>query len=894
MENTDNENIIQFSPNTPQPTVNDSVEEIIVLDPDHPLLERFQKSLQAHIKSQLERVSTELWENQEELKRKKVGRENIALDLYRLQQELARKQVEIEKVHVEMNELNETECNAQELLGRLKISFKEKLKLEKSELDNVNTLQTQVESNDMKVFYLDLATTDLRSDIKIMRRATDKVTNDVDEVEIKKRNQDLYIDRIVKQINLLNEKNAVLETQIKAQQDLILENATFLTEANIEMETLNIDKKQVYQQWNNSLLGMKRRDNTLSLIVLSLNESRKVEKSYETEINYFTTAIKGEQNTNEKLTSILHNIECVEEKTKKNIEQCKTKFNVAVSDYSVYNNLLDKTETNLSQCAAEIKEKEKVLESLRKKIEIISNDKIKIEDDIHETLQNQFTTNKSYQYTTIQISKNNKLRREIEKRIAIVDNEIAKIDLNISEYESAQNQLNAKFEEYEKDLKKKTAILEKGVNKITQNNTLIERKQSNVDIYNKKLESLISKSDGCEIGPLEIEIHSLQKSIDEEDDEIDSLEQNWLRNQVELVLLYEHKQEISVKNENLRKQLIILERHKQRIENNIEAALKKGEKFLRTSRETRHKINSLNDGLSKNSSICNTLERGNILIESDFVAELRQEEKVSFEMQTKLSNLREMKESIVEYIVEAERQIMLWEKKTRLMKETRDTIDSDVGKGELHAMKADIHRMQVKLSSLSRKQEEFCKQLEKSVSRRDAIANRGAIQVAKLGNANYANPHSPQTVTFAQHNHKLTLTKRKIKEIITKISQSDYDMEECTKNENTVIEKLEDLESKLNNLNSNLCNVDNDVYNYTKQVNYKFSMLLLRQQSVKWYQRVISKNYKLIFANKDIVNQKNSNLTSLFAKITTLLNLSMEIGSSAYHDVKLIIDCIKI
>ena len=43
------------------------------------------------------------------------------------------------------------------------------------------------------------------------------------------------------------------------------------------------------------------------------------------------------------------------------------------------------------------------------------------------------------------------------------------------------------------------------------------------------------------------------------------------------------------------------------------------------------------------------------------------------------------------------RQIMLWEKKTQLAKETRAAVDSETGQGEIRAMKAEIHRMQVLL-----------------------------------------------------------------------------------------------------------------------------------------------------------------------------------------------------
>lgn len=38
---------------------------------------------------------------------------------------------------------------------------------------------------------------------------------------------------------------------------------------------------------------------------------------------------------------------------------------------------------------------------------------------------------------------------------------------------------------------------------------------------------------------------------------------------------------------------------------------------------------------------------------------------------------------------------MLWEKKIQLVKETRSAVDFDVGQGEIHRMKAEIHRMEV-------------------------------------------------------------------------------------------------------------------------------------------------------------------------------------------------------
>ena len=41
------------------------------------------------------------------------------------------------------------------------------------------------------------------------------------------------------------------------------------------------------------------------------------------------------------------------------------------------------------------------------------------------------------------------------------------------------------------------------------------------------------------------------------------------------------------------------------------------------------------------------------------------------------------------------RQIMLWEKKTQLAREAKNAVDFEYGQGEIKAMKAEIHRMQV-------------------------------------------------------------------------------------------------------------------------------------------------------------------------------------------------------
>lgn len=55
----------------------------------------------------------------------------------------------------------------------------------------------------------------------------------------------------------------------------------------------------------------------------------------------------------------------------------------------------------------------------------------------------------------------------------------------------------------------------------------------------------------------------------------------------------------------------------------------------------------------------------------------------SIEMQDNLDGIKEEKERLLNSLIEAERQIMLWEKKTQLAKETKEAVESDVGQGEI-------------------------------------------------------------------------------------------------------------------------------------------------------------------------------------------------------------------
>jgi len=83
---------------------------------------------------------------------------------------------------------------------------------------------------------------------------------------------------------------------------------------------------------------------------------------------------------------------------------------------------------------------------------------------------------------------------------------------------------------------------------------------------NKKLEHLKEKAGGVELGPLELEVLNLQKSIAQTAKEIFELEQTWLRGQNELVRLTNEKDVLEKETDSMKLKYTILMSRKLRTE----------------------------------------------------------------------------------------------------------------------------------------------------------------------------------------------------------------------------------------------------------------------------------------------------------------------------------------
>lgn len=180
--------------------------------------------------------------------------------------------------------------------------------------------------------------------------------------------------------------------------------------------------------------------------------------------------------------------------------------------------------------------------------------------------------------------------------------------------------------------------------------------------------------------------------------------------------------EITEKNNEYRARVNIMSSKRVRLLQDIntnEAELK----ALKANIQVLHSdMSRLNDLIGKNTKLHDELKNSNFVVEKEFIQELKELEGEAVQMEGKISEIKAAKNQILDEIVEAERQILLWEKKIQLEKETQVTLDPTATNNEVNGMEREINSMQHRLNALLREQEKMIKEMERAVHKREDIA----------------------------------------------------------------------------------------------------------------------------------------------------------------------------
>ena len=231
-------------------------------------------------------------------------------------------------------------------------------------------------------------------------------------------------------------------------------------------------------------------------------------------------------------------------------------------------------------------------------------------------------------------------------------------------------------------------------------------------------------------GPLEATIANLQREIAASTAEGRELQRRWIVVQGQLVGLQADNAVLASELGQLRNQQAVMQVRQVRLRRALEGQQAEARALAKALAGLHAEMVRLNGQLAEATGLRNALSEGTSLLEAAIGGELRALEAQWAALQSGIEELRGDKGEALAALVEAEQEVLVWERRVQLEREMQDAIDPQYGSAEVQALRKEVARLQHRQASLLRRQEGLVGEMERAVAKREVIGTRGRAAAA--------------------------------------------------------------------------------------------------------------------------------------------------------------------
>eukprot|EP00899_Mesostigma_viride_P013156 jgi/Mesvir1/21841/Mv04224-RA.1 len=695
------------------------------LHPDDPLLARAQAALAAQLEKQKTKIEEQLREQTEFLRMAKKRREDIGVELYGVQQQLARLQMQLEKTHENYTAISGLRQKAESELQQMRAVLAEKAAAAGTERKKAEALQLEMNKLAGTLRQIETYNEQMKDEIAVTRRATYVAEESAARLEKEKVVQDLLIDDLQETLKGQHTQLALYAAQLAAQSQETAAAKEMLAEAEMEMENINHEKKALVAQWRSSLIGMARRDEALQATEAALQKQREQEMAIDSEVEGYKRSIRNEQERNEQLTGVLKKAEGEAEFLRRQIDLLRERGERLQETFAKLQRSLDQTSEAQEAGKSEARKLEVESGEVDKALVKVNNEMRATEDAMLTKLSEQMTEEKGAQKMARTCKELRAKAAEQTVQAVQLRNELAKIRVDILNTGAHCESLRTTLTSLDSELKEKLSTIEKYELEIRRRNDEIEKRSKEVDLLNRQYDKLTSNARDENLGPLEATIVNVTREIAAKGKESKEQQRAWVRFQTELVSLQAENNALAERVQRLKAEHTVLTQKRSRLDAQYGAQEKEIKELDKAVDKLHAEVARLNELISKNTALQAVLHTENFNLENDVVVSLKELEEESIRLEGRISAGWQEKKELLAEIVEAERQIMLWDRKISLEKETQAALNPDVGNDVVGAMTKEIHRMKLRHTELMKKQEKLIQDLELNIYKREVITVKG-------------------------------------------------------------------------------------------------------------------------------------------------------------------------
>jgi len=718
-------------------------------------MNRIQATLLNQLQETHYRVERELFQKQEELRLAKKEREDCGVELYGVQQQLAQQQQKLESTNEEITHFQNKQDDT--LLDNLKVEglkLHEKLKsLEKyNSLDNAELGESLEIIRQGKKF-----NQIVKNEVTITRKIASKGQDLVKGLEKEKHSQDLYINDLNEKIRCRNVDIELYMGQLSEQKILTNQTKGLLQETASQLAMISSEKKHLVQEWNSSLVALGKRDEALTSTLSTLNNGEDKIKDQSSQLSSLIQQI-SEINNEIETEAFHHNRLDQERKFIENQIDNNHSDQISLAlQFEMLQKNVEKTQGSQSKIELNKNEIYNQISCMARKCEFIVTEQKVLEEKIKAHKHNYNTLSQA----TIDLLKVERIisSKIHDKEIEKVDtqNELIRLKIDSLNTQVHNTKLQERLNVESRNLNEVDRTISHTEIEIKRRNSEIESKMNKIDRLNRKYELMVNDIDEHEpLGPLEAMIKNLQKGNELKEKKIYSLQNDWVTTQTKCIQTMSEIEGLQYDSREYYARLNILKQKKIRLlqeTNANDSALKVVESKVKGMHKD---IAHLNEFIGESSQQKFEIENETSVNKVEQAEVLKEIEKEVEKLEIKIGESEQSKDGVLVKLLDVERQILSWEKKIQLEKDTHAALNSSEHVNQTKGMEKEIHRMHHRLELINYEEERMIREMELAVHKREDIA-------VKYQNAKH-DTFNPKLITIAEMKKKKNIIRKKQKE----------------------------------------------------------------------------------------------------------------------------------
>merc|ERR1719408_1202891 len=299
---------------------------------------------------------------------------------------------------------------------------------------------------------------------------------------------------------------------------------------------------------------------------------------------------------------------------------------------------------------------------VEKNVQQVSRDTTALLTKIDDEVSEQTTLDRAAANSKKRIKR---IREEItqkEVETQNLHNEIARVTVDSLNTKAHNQMLKDRLKQLSEDLSEREKLIEQYEQEIRKRHHQIEKKQLYVDRLNReydekrtKLENEAGEADVQ--GPQEAKIKHMKKAIADITKECSDMQKDWIQKQTLLLSVSSETDRLRGHLNDQKNRKMVLEQKRVRIEAQLESQQKEIKELENAMKHLRFDMDRMNGQIVKSDTRSKELSNNNSMMETEFVAKLKEIEAQCLGMEAQVGQVKEEKAAMTQDIIEAERQV---------------------------------------------------------------------------------------------------------------------------------------------------------------------------------------------------------------------------------------------